>query len=230
MSKKELLGKEFKLFYVEQFIILESMKAPNWMADLKPSQRRQLKLYIKELCHFNQGMALFSRKQGELFCWNMILDSLLAGRILLEDNTSSSIIADIGSGAGFPGIIMAILDPSKIFWLYEINGKKAGFLEYMSWRLSLKNVEVRGRIQEETALLDCAVSKAFFSLEKRLTITRRIFNPGASYYHFLTLDWDKEWGKLSPVVQKNWKIGMVQRYKKNSFLSERILLRTDFKK
>lgn len=218
------------MFYVEQFIILEFMKAPEWIVGLKSSQKKQLKLYVEELCYFNQGVPLFSRKQDEFFCWNMILDSLLAGRMLLEDSFSYPIIADIGSGAGFPGIVMAILDPSKTFWLYEINKKKTGFLEYISWKLNLKNIEIKGKIQEETTLLDCAVSKAFFTLNKRLTITRCIFNPGASYYHLLSLDWEKQWEKLPLVIRKNWQIGMVKKYKKNSFLSERVLLRTNFKR
>ena len=218
------------MFHVEQFIILEPMKAPEWITDLRSSQRKQLELYVEELCHFNQSVPLFSRKQGEFFCWNMILDSLLAGHILLEDSASCPIIADIGSGAGFPGLVMAILDPSKILWLYEINEKKAGFLEYISWKLKLKNLEIKGKIQEEKVLLDCAVSKAFFSLNKRLVITHCIFNPGASYYHLLALDWEKQWEKLSLSLRESWQIGMVRKYKKNSFLSERILLRTDFKK
>ena len=206
------------------------MKTPEWTIDLKPSQKKQLRLYVEELCHFNQSIALFSRKQDELFCWNMILDSLLAGRMLLEDSFSCPIIADIGSGAGFPGIVMAILDSSKTFWFYETNKKKIGFLEYISWRLNLKNIEIKGKVQEETVLLNCAVSKAFFSLNKRLTITRCVFNPGASYYHLLTLDWEKQWEKLPLSIRKSWQIGMVRKYKKNSFLSERVLLRTDFKR
>ena len=215
---------------MEQFIILESMKAPEWVADLKSFQRKQLNLYVEELCHFNQSVPLFSRKQDELFCWNMILDSLLAGHILLEDSVSCPIIADIGSGAGFPGLVMAILDPSKVFWLYEINKNKAGFLEYIIWKLNLKNVEIKGKVQEEKVLLSCAISKAFFSLNKRLVITRCIFSPGASYYHLLALGWEKQWEKLSLSLRESWQIGMVRKYKKNSFLSERVLLRTDFKK
>ena len=205
------------------------METPKWTKVLSPPQKRKLSLYIKELCYFNQSISLFSRRQSEEFCWNMILDSLLAGRILLKDSISCSIIADIGSGAGFPGIVLAVRKPSKVFWLYESNRKKADFLEYMVWKMDLRNVKVKARIQDEEAPLDCAVSKAFFSLNKRLLLTQCVFKPGASYYHFLTKDWKKQWEKLSPEVRKNWQMGMVKTYKENPFLSERVLLRTDFK-
>jgi 16S rRNA (guanine527-N7)-methyltransferase len=48
----------------------------------------------------------------------------------------------VGSGAGFPGLPLAIADPDRRFCLIESTGKKAGFLRHMVEKLELPNVEV----------------------------------------------------------------------------------------
>jgi 16S rRNA (guanine527-N7)-methyltransferase len=53
-------------------------------------------------------------------------------------------IADLGSGAGFPGLVLAIARPDARVVLVESVGKKAGFLEEAAERLELGNVEVVG--------------------------------------------------------------------------------------
>jgi len=51
-------------------------------------------------------------------------------------------IADVGSGAGFPGIPLAIVEPHRHFTLIESTGKKCRFLEHVREALELRNVEV----------------------------------------------------------------------------------------
>jgi 16S rRNA (guanine527-N7)-methyltransferase len=51
-------------------------------------------------------------------------------------------IADLGSGAGFPGIPLAIVDPGRHFALIESTGKKCEFLRQVAAELALANVEI----------------------------------------------------------------------------------------
>jgi 16S rRNA (guanine527-N7)-methyltransferase len=51
-------------------------------------------------------------------------------------------IADVGTGAGFPGLPLAVVNPDRQFSLIEATGKKARFVERTAERLSLRNVEV----------------------------------------------------------------------------------------
>ena len=204
------------------------MPYSKWTDIINSSHKKKLNIYAEELIHFNKTIPLYSRQQNPDFCWEMILDSYLAGQILLEDN-AHSIIADIGSGAGFPGTILAILDPKREFWLFEPNKKKATFLEYICWKLKLKNLSVKNRkIQEEKTILNCAVSKAFFSLDERLTLTQSVFQPGAYYYHLQSLNWEKQWQKVSPNIRKIWSLSELQRYNHLPLLSERVLLKAVF--
>ncbi|MWV62419.1 16S rRNA (guanine(527)-N(7))-methyltransferase RsmG [Helicobacter saguini] len=49
---------------------------------------------------------------------------------------------DIGSGAGFPGVILAIFYPDSFFYLLEPRAKRAAFLQHISLELKLENIEV----------------------------------------------------------------------------------------
>ena len=213
------------------FYEVKCMKAPDLRGiSLDSLQRKKLEIYAKELRFFNKSLPLYSRRQKKDFCWEMILDSILAGQILLKDNFQP-VIADIGSGAGFPGIVLAVLDPEREFWLFEPNKKKAGFLEYICWKMDLKNIQIKNqRVQEEKTLLNCAVSKALLSLGQRLALTQSVFRSGACYYHLQSLNWKKQWREAPLNVQESWSITVVQQYSYPSLFSDRVLLRTDFKK
>lgn len=203
------------------------MKKFKWINTLlNPLERKKLTIYAQELHHFNKKTPLFSRQQKEDFCWKMILDSFLAGKILLKDNSHST-IADIGTGAGFPGIVLAILDLERQFLLFEPHQKKAAFLEYIKWKINLKNIQIQNiPIQKETVLLNCAVSKAFLSLDQRLALTKSHFKKGAIYYHFQSLKWKKQWQKVSPNIHKSWQVKKVEEYSYSPFLPRRVLIKT----
>src|SRR6202142_4655870 len=51
-------------------------------------------------------------------------------------------IADVGTGAGFPGLPLAIVNPQRRFWLIEATGKKARFVAQTAQSLGCANVEV----------------------------------------------------------------------------------------
>lgn len=62
-------------------------------------------------------------------------------------------VADIGSGAGFPALFLALKLPQINFFLYEPNHKKAAFLSLIKARLNIKNIEVKCmRVEQEEAL------------------------------------------------------------------------------
>lgn len=200
-----------------------------WTDIIDTSHKEKLDIYAGELIHFNKTTSLYSRRQNPDFCWKMILDSYLAGQILLKDS-SHYIIADIGSGAGFPGIVLAVLDPKREFWLFEPNKKKAAFLKYIRWKMNLKNTHIKNRrVQEEKTSLNCAISKAFLSLDQRLILTQPVFKPEAYYYHLQSTKWEKQWKRASDNIRKTWSLTEVQRYSHLPLLSERVLLRAVLK-
>lgn len=73
-------------------------------------------------------------------------DSLTITKII---NISNQSICDLGSGAGFPGLVLAICFPNAKLTLIESNGKKCNFLNIVKERLLLENVTViNARVEE----------------------------------------------------------------------------------
>ena len=91
-----------------------------------------------------------------------VLDSLS-----LQDFLRGERIADIGTGAGFPGLPLAILNPTRHFALIEGTGKKARFVIQTAASLGLQNVEIvneRAENYRPERLFDTVVARALSSL------------------------------------------------------------------
>jgi len=91
-------------------------------------------------------------------------------------------ILDVGSGAGIPGIVLAVLSPERRYTLLDGNGKKTRFLEHCRISLALDNVTVvRHRAETWTpdAAFDTIISRAFAALPAFTAATRHLGRPGA---------------------------------------------------
>jgi 16S rRNA (guanine527-N7)-methyltransferase len=116
-----------------------------------------------------------ARTDDELFDL-FIADAVVLHQARLELGPSCRWV-DVGSGAGAPGLAMAILDPSLRIVLAEPNAKRVAFLRQVIGRLGLKSVAVQRARAEELprAMADDALSRATFSpetwLEQGLPLT-----------------------------------------------------------
>jgi 16S rRNA (guanine527-N7)-methyltransferase len=75
--------------------------------------------------------------------------------------------ADVGTGAGFPGLALALAEPARHFALIEATGKKARFVQRCAEALKLENVEVlhiRAESYRPTQLFDTVAARALSSL------------------------------------------------------------------
>ena len=131
-----------------------------------------LNIFVDALISANKKHNFIS-KNTEADIWHRhILDS--AQLVKFVDFSKGS-LSDLGSGAGFPGLVLAIFNNNKDFHvkLYEKSPVKRAFLREIINKLSIK-VEIKGNIYEEIVDSDYVVSRAFKKLEVIIQVSREI--------------------------------------------------------
>ena len=132
----------------------------------------KLKIFINNLISANKKHNFIS-KSTEASIWHRhVLDSAQLVKFI---DFSKSSLSDLGSGAGFPGLVIAIFNENKNFHvkLYEKSPVKRAFLEEISKRLSIK-VDIEGNVYEEKIDTEYVVSRAFKKLENVIQVSREI--------------------------------------------------------
>ena len=133
----------------------------------------KLSIFHDELLIFNKKYNLISKSTESDIWARHILDSAqIVKYIGFEDNNS---ISDMGSGGGFPGIILSVFNKNPKFHvkLYEKSNIKCDFLENIKNKLDL-GFDVYGRYQDEEISSEYVVSRAFKQLDEILRISREI--------------------------------------------------------
>ena len=105
--------------------------------ELDETQLARLVAHLDLLDEWNARMNLTAIRDRPAQLTKHLLDSLTVQPYLRGER-----VADVGSGAGFPGIPLAIVEPHRHFTLIESTGKKCRFLEHVREALELKNVAV----------------------------------------------------------------------------------------
>ena len=102
--------------------------------------------YLEILLDYNSHTNLTAIREEKTIIEKHFLDSLLLQNLLKDGDKT---LIDIGTGAGFPGMMLAIFNEDKKFTLLDSVRKKTDFLELIKNELSLNNVEViNGRAEE----------------------------------------------------------------------------------
>lgn len=102
--------------------------------------------YLKLLVEYNSHTNLTAIRDEKGIIEKHFLDSLLLQNYLRVDSGEA---LDIGTGAGFPGMVLAICNPHINFTLMDSVGKKTKFLEIVKEELGLLNVTVINKRAEE---------------------------------------------------------------------------------
>ncbi len=143
---------------------------------LAPAQRQALLRLVGELADWNARFNLTAIRDPAQVVDKHLLDSLaVLGRL------RGLTVADIGSGAGFPGLPLAIADPDRRFTLVESTGKKAKFLRHAAGVLNLPNVEVvQGRAEalKPSQAFDSVISRALGTLADFIRVAGHLAGRG----------------------------------------------------
>ncbi len=156
----------------------------------------QLKLYFSELRKWNSKVNLVTRRVTDLqLIENHFLDSLMLLPLLKGENVH---LMDVGSGAGFPGLVCKVAQPGLSVTLIEPRLKRVSFLKHIIRTLGLDDVRVLAcRIEDGDALSDSAefthiTCRAVSELSLFLTMVKRFSSSKATIICMKGPRWPEE--------------------------------------
>ena len=116
--------------------------------EVSEHQLQQFQKYYEILVEWNEKMNLTAITDKEDVYLKHFYDSLIINKI---ENINNQSICDLGSGAGFPGLVLAICFPNTTITLIEANSKKCYFLNLVKSQLQLNNVTIINTRSEDYA-------------------------------------------------------------------------------
>jgi len=138
-------------------------------------------LYLRELLKWNQKINLTAIRSEKGIVLKHFLDSLSVSPYL----SKTASLLDVGSGAGFPGIPLKIVQPSLEITLIDSVRKKVDFQRHILRMLGLKGIQaIHGRVQDKdilqglTGQFDAVLSRAFSDLQSLLLLAYPFLKEG----------------------------------------------------
>jgi 16S rRNA (guanine527-N7)-methyltransferase len=132
--------------------------------------------YAQKLANDSDELGLLGPRELDKIWSRHILNSAVVAELVKP----GGLVADVGSGAGLPGIPMAIAAPETDFVLIEPMDRRASWLQEVVDELDLQNVEVvRARAEEvEGGQFDVVTARAVAALDKLLRLCVPLLKPG----------------------------------------------------
>ena len=140
--------------------------AHSFGVELSDAAARQLLTLLDELVRWNGAYNLTAITKRNEMVTHHLLDSLS-----IHSDLHGETIADVGTGAGFPGLPLAVVNPQRQFTLIDSNNKKVRFVAHAARTLGLSNVtavHARAEAPYTGKPFDTVVARAFAALPELL--------------------------------------------------------------
>ena len=123
--------------------MLFDTKSQDFLKKVNKEALTKLSEYLLLIKKWNKTRNLVSRKLTDHDLENHIIDCIALNEVISENN-----ILDVGTGAGLPGVVIALLNPTKKVKLLDSNSKKISFFIFICSRIifSLNNLEFEDSI------------------------------------------------------------------------------------
>ena len=150
-------------------------------------EREQLLAYLALIQRWTKVYNLTAVRNAEEMFTHHLLDCLAVIEPLRRGlSPAPSNVLDVGSGAGLPGVVLALLNPSWLVWCVDAVAKKASFIRQAAAELGLANLQgVHGRVEARATFhdqrFDLITSRAFASLADFTSLTAPLLEPSGQW-------------------------------------------------
>jgi 16S rRNA (guanine527-N7)-methyltransferase len=138
--------------------------------------QEKLLAYLELLAKWNKTYNLTAIREPLRMISHHLLDSLA-----VVPHLRAGTLADVGAGAGLPGIPVAIVEPERSVTLNDASQKKSAFLRQALIELGIQNAHVHaGRVEawQPRQGFDCVISRGFAELGRFIAACRHLLAPG----------------------------------------------------
>ena len=175
---------------------------------VSPDQIEQLVAYVDLLEKWNRAYNLTAIRDRREIVDRHLIESLSIAPFLSGDSR-----VDVGTGAGLPGIPLAIIEPSVHYVLLDSNGKKTRFLSEVKRALALSNIDVETTRVESWRPgrhFDAVVTRAFADLGTTLERVDHLMGPQGMLFAMKTESASKEVAEMPPNTEHvaSWDISV----------------------
>lgn len=146
-----------------------------YFPDLDSVRQEQFSKFCELFIEWNTRINLISRKDVDNLVVHHVLHSLAIEKFI--SFAPGSRILDLGTGGGFPGIPLAIMQPDVQFTLLDSIGKKIMVVNDIIEKINLKNVRgVHARVEDHRDKYDFVVTRAVADISKLMPWTRKVIS------------------------------------------------------
>jgi 16S rRNA (guanine527-N7)-methyltransferase len=145
---------------------------------LDTEARERLVAYLALLRRWNATYNLTAVRDLQQMRVQHLADAMAAVGPLRRVAGATASVLDVGSGGGLPGVVLAVLDPTRPVTCIDTVGKKAAFVRQVAGELGMPNLRsVHGRVETMRERFDVVASRAFASLSDFVAWSRGCLAP-----------------------------------------------------
>lgn len=185
-----------------------------WFPDLQKASIEKLGVTFAQVLRFNSTLGLIPTTSLLNADALFYADSIYASRLVIKNMVKSEPLFDLGSGAGFPGLIFGALYPDLKVTLVDRDARKIEFLKHVISEAKLSNVTVLHSAIEDLKdrSIKNAIARDLGPLPRTMLLVRKAVSAGGKLYHMKSDGWANELGAVPTQLFSFWSPSLLGQY------------------